>query len=385
LVLGKGPANPSRRKKGFVMSKTGKYIYGVINSGTEEFFDRDQIAAFEDMYPFRTPTEIVNSSKFSNQAYTICLQDIAAVVSDSEIVDYSHMPKDTLARLLVSHQQLIEKVMAKHSIIPMRLGTFAGSDEEVREILSKGYRTIKDLFERAKDSIEIDIVATLSDFKSFLQEVSEEDEIRQLKQSLLNKEGGVTIDDQMKVGLLMKKHLDKKKEMFANQVQAVLGETAQNVKAHDLMDDRMVLNIAFLISQNRQKEFEYKLDELNDKFEDKLNFRCVGPLPPYSFYTLEVKKPQFEEIDWARKKLGLKDDFITANEIKKAHHRSALTCHPDKNPDTPDIEQKFDEMTRAYKILLDYYRASNQSGHDEGCCLNEKAFEKNSMLVTTMG
>jgi hypothetical protein len=366
------------------MSKTGKYIYGVINSNSEEVFDLGQIIAFGDIYPANRTTEVVTRSKSFSYAFTICFQDIAAVVSDSEIVDYSHMPKDTLGRLLVSHQQLVEKVMAKYTIIPMRLGTFASSDEEVREILSKGYRTIKDIFERAKDNIEIDIVATLNDLNSFLQEVSQEDEIRQLKRSLLNKEGGITIDDQMKVGVLVKRHLDKKKEMFANQIQAALGEIAQNLKAHDLMDDKMVLNTAFLLDKNRRKEFERKLDELNDKFEEKLNFRCVGPLPPYSFYTLEVKKPQFEEIDWAKKKLGLEKDFITAIEIKKAHRKTALTCHPDKNPDTPNIEQKFDEMTRAYKILLDYYRASNQDGHDEGCYLNEQAFEKNTLLVTTM-
>ena len=82
--------------------------------------------------------------------------------------------------------------------------------------------------------------------------------------------------------------------------------------------------------------------------------------------------------------MGLKSDFITANEIKKAHRRSALTCHPDKNPNTPNIEQKFEEMTRAYKILLDYYRASNHDEDDEGCYLNEQAFEKNTVLVTTM-
>jgi hypothetical protein len=384
LVLGKGQANLSQRKKGFVMSKSGKYIYGIINSNSEEIFDLGQIIAFGDIYPANRPIEVVNRSKAFSYALTIRFQDIAAVVSDSEIVDYSHMPKDALGRLLVSHQQLVEKVMAKHTIIPMRLGTFAGSDEEVREILSKGYRTIKDIFERAKDSIEIDIVATLNDLKSFLQEVSEEDEISQLKQSLLNKEGGITIDDQMKLGVLVKRHLDKKKEMFANQIKAALGEIAQNLKAHDLMDDKMVLNTAFLMDKNRQKEFEHKLDEIDDKFEDKLNFRCVGPLPPYSFYTLEVKKPQFEEIDWAKKKLGLENDFITAIEMKKAHRKTALTCHPDKNPDTPNIEQKFDEMTRAYKILLDYYRASNQDEQDQGCYLNEEAFEKNALLVTTM-
>jgi len=343
------------------MSKTGKYIYGVINSDTEEFFDMGEVAA-----------------------YTICFEGIAAVVSDSEIVDCSHMPNDTLGRLLVSHQQLIEKVMAKHTIIPMRLGTFAQSDEEVSMILSKGYRTIKDIFEKAKNSIEIDVVATLSDFGSFLQEISQEEEIKQLKQSLLDKKGGVAIDDQMKVGVLVKRHLDKSKAGYADQIQAALSIVCDSFKAHDLMDDKMVLNTAFLLNRNRQKDFERKVEEINNKFEEKLNFRCVGPLPPYSFYTLEVKRPRFEEIDWAKKKLGLEKDFITAIEIKKAHYRSALTCHPDKNPDTPNIEQRFDEMTRAYRILLDYYRASNQDEHDEGCYLNEQAFEKNAVLVTTM-
>ncbi len=365
------------------MEKIGKYIYGVINIDTEKFFNLDEIIAFEDIYSFTSPTDVVNSSKTSNRAYTVSFQDIAAVVKDSGMVDYSHMPKDTLARLLVSHQQLIEKVMIEHTVIPVRLGTLAQSNEGVKEILARGYRTIKDIFERAKNTIEIDVVATLNDFKSFLQEISEGKEIKQLKQLLLGKKGGVTVDDQMKIGVLVKKHSDKKKETFADQIQTALGQVAQDSKAHDLMDDEMVLNTAFLIGRNKQREFEQKVNQLNDEFEDKLNFRCVGPLPPYSFYTLEVKKPHFEEIDWAKKQLGLTNDFVTAEDIKKAHRRSALTCHPDKNPDMPDIEKKFADMTRAYRILLDYYRASNQAERNEGCYLNEEAFEENAVLVTT--
>jgi len=366
------------------MSRAGRYIYGVINSNNEEFFDLDEIVGFEDIYPFRSPSDVVSSIKTFNRAYTIPFQDIAAIVKDSLIVNYNHMPKETLARLLVSHQQLIEKLMTKHTVIPMRLGTFAQNNEEIGEILARGYRTIKDIFERAKNTIEIDVVATLSDLNSFLREVSEEEEIKQLKQSLLGKKGGVTIDDQMKVGVLVKKHLDKKKETLADHVQTTLGQVAQGAKAHDLMDDKMVFNGAFLIGQNRRQEFEQKVNQLNDEFQEKLNFRCVGPLPPYSFYTLEVKRAQFEELNWAKKKLGLENDFITADEIKKAQRKTALAYHPDKNPDKPDTEKKFNEMTRAYKILLDYYRASNQAKNDQGCCLSEEAFEKNAVLVTTI-
>ena len=364
------------------MSEIGKYIYGIINSDTQESFDLSGIVAVEGVYPIKAGSEVANNSEISNSAYTISFQDICAIVSDSQIVDYSRIPKDALARLLVRHQQVIEKVMTKHNIIPMKLGTFANNGKEVRNILAKGYRTIKDIFERAKNTIEIDVVATLNDFNSFLQEVSEEEEIKQLKQSLLNKKGGIAVDDQMRVGILVKKYIDKKREEYANRISLALSEIAQEFKTHDLMDDKMVLNTAFLIDQSKQKHFERKVEELNDRFEEKINFRCVGPLPPYSFYTLEVKKTQFEEVDWARKKLGLTDDFITTEKIRKAHHRLALTCHPDKNPGAPGIEKKFEDMTRAYKILLDYYRASNQAEDADGCFFNEEAFEMNTMLVT---
>jgi len=365
------------------MGKMGKYIYGVINSNKEEFFDVGAIVISEDVPTIENHVEVTQESESRNVVYTIPFQDISAVVSDSEIIEYSRVPKNTLAWLLVSHQQVIEKVMAKHTIIPVRLGTFANDDKEVAQILSKGYRTIKDIFERAKNCVEIDVVATLGDFDSFLQDVSEQQEIRQLKDSLLTKKDGITTDDQIQIGVLLKKCLDKRKGELANQIQTTLAETAGGFKAHDLMDEKMVLNMAFLLDQNRLEDFGRRVEYLNNKFEEKLDFRCVGPLPPYSFYTLEVKKMRFEEVDWARRKLGIEDDFITASEIKKAHRRLALTCHPDKNPDILGINRKFEDMTRAYKILLDYYRASSQAEESEGFYLNDQAFEKNSILVTT--
>ncbi|MCJ7777987.1 MAG: hypothetical protein MUP16_06705, partial [Sedimentisphaerales bacterium] len=65
-----------------MLSITGKYIYGVINSNAEEFFDLGEIAAFEDICPFRNPIEAADGCKAPNHAYTVCFQDIAAVVSD---------------------------------------------------------------------------------------------------------------------------------------------------------------------------------------------------------------------------------------------------------------------------------------------------------------
>ena len=103
------------------------------------------------------------------RAYTVSWRDISAVVTDAPVVDYTAMPKDSLARLLVRHQQVIEKVMARHTILPLRLGTCAASDEQVRRILASGYETIKDTLQKARDVVEIDVTATIGDFGSFLR------------------------------------------------------------------------------------------------------------------------------------------------------------------------------------------------------------------------
>ncbi|MBU2540718.1 MAG: GvpL/GvpF family gas vesicle protein [Candidatus Omnitrophica bacterium] len=345
------------------MGKMGKYIYGIIPrhcSGQVNCIAEKSFDSF-----------LANSSE---EVCTVSFQDIAAVVTDSEIVDYTRLLKDAVARYLIKHQQVIEKLMENFTIIPMRLGTFASDEDEVRYILAKAYPRVKDIFNKISDKIEIDVAATWSDFNSILKEIGEEKEIKEIKERLSANPKGVTLDEQMKIGVMVKKTLDKKREKYAGQIQKALTPVSQDFKAHGLMDDKMVVNSAFLINKHEYEDFERIIEELNTEFHDELNFRCVGPLPPYSFYTLEVKKMQFKELDWARKRLGLVNDFVTKSEIKKAHQAKAFALHPDMNPNVPGIEREFDDATKAYKTLWEYCQG-------DSCSFNEDEFRKNAILV----
>jgi len=74
------------------MSEMGKYIYGIVNSDKELFFPSCKVIT-------------------DREVYTITYHDISAVISESEIIDYNRLPKDNVARYLISHQMVIEKVM----------------------------------------------------------------------------------------------------------------------------------------------------------------------------------------------------------------------------------------------------------------------------------
>ena len=342
------------------MEKIGKYIYGIMNSGEHLFYAEGLFK----MYGI-------------GRVYTVSYQDISAVVSDTEMFDCAHILKDVIARRLIGHQKVIEEIMPEHTVIPMRLGMTVSNENEVRDILDKGYNLIKDIFKKIDGKIEIDVVATWSDFVSILKEVGEDKEVKELKVAILSGAKKVTVDDQMKIGLMIKNHMERKREEYALRIQTALNGMGERIKTHELMDEKMVANFAFLIDKQMQEDFYKKIEELNAGFNEKLNFRCVGPLPPYSFYTLEVKKMQFEEIDWARKKLSL-NDFATKYEIKKAQQAKALSFHPDRNPDIPETERKFNEAIKAYKILWEYCQG-------DSCSFIEEDVKKNAILVGVRG
>jgi len=60
-------------------------------------------------------------------------------------------------------------------------------------------------------------------------------------------------------------------------------------------------------------------------------------------------------------------------EIKRAYRKLSRTMHPDKNPDDPEAESKFMEVTRAYEVLTDdKLKAAYDRGGERGLEQAEK-------------
>ncbi|MEW6087326.1 MAG: GvpL/GvpF family gas vesicle protein [bacterium] len=346
------------------MAKTGKYIYGIINSNTTLHLS--------------VPKDFPGSEGSSNGVYTIPHHDISAMVKDCEIFDYTSVPDDIGVRMLLKHQAVIERIMNSGiAVIPVQLGTFIEDEIEVKRVLDKGYNLIKEILDKINDKIEIDVAVTWHDFSSFIKEIGEESEIREFKDRLLAHSTEIATDDRIIIGKMLSKILEERREKYSSRIHYFLDKISAGIKAHDVMDDKMVLNSAFLINKKNLENFEKEIELLNTAFDNKLNFKCIGPLPPYSFYTLEIKKLLFEKIDWARKKLRLIDSSVTRDEIKKAYQALVVTFHPDNNPDIPGIETQFEDITNAHEILKEYC----QAGQYGACSFIEEEFNKNALLV----
>ncbi|MDY7030761.1 MAG: GvpL/GvpF family gas vesicle protein [Thermodesulfobacteriota bacterium] len=330
------------------MTKNCNYIYGFIKTTKRENIGSIGIEGAE--------------------VYTFPYGDISAVVSDSPPLHFNSYSKETLLRNLAIYQTVMEEVMKSYSIIPMKFGTMAESEEYLKKILEKGYERIKTGLEAIDNKIELNIVVTWSNFDTVLKEIGEVEEVRKYKEEALQTSSRHLHQARIEIGKMMKAVLDKEKEQYVSAITDILKEEAENHCLHATMDDSMILNAAFLIRKDKEDTFEAKVNQLNRKNKGRIHFRMIGPLPPYSFCTLQLKKMQFSEINEARKILSLSEEVSTF-EINTAYKKMSKTYHPDKYPGDGEAQKRFEKISKAYNIVKEYCQ-------DDTCFFREADIEE---------
>lgn len=326
------------------METKGIYIYGIVPNfyGTEYFRLLKNLG--------------VNFISFDN---------ISAIVSDKEIPHIDFLDKESLAHLLVHHQKTIEGIMAIgfNMILPMKLGTIVHAPKDVLSILKNGHDLIMTTLKKIEFLTEIDMVVTWDNLSGILNEISAQPDIIAIKDEILKKTDTLSQIDQVKVGTLVQAKLKEKNKTIELKILDALSSFYLDIKKHEVMNDQMVTNSAFLINRNKKEKFEQVIEQLDEEFNSALKFKMVGPLPFYSFYTLEVKETNLEHVAQAKRDLGLREE-PSESEIKNAYREKAKRFHPDAHPDNND-ENEFDKINKAYHTLLDYSMAIKQSSKDD--------------------
>jgi plasmid maintenance system antidote protein VapI len=341
------------------MQPKGTYIYGIIPN----IYSTDQ---------FRKLTQLGVS--------TIMFQKISAVVSDSGSIPLDNLNRDALAQLLVHHQKTIEHIMNNgfFVILPMRLGTVIEPDEEVWKILECSYDFLLDTFQKIENLIEVDLVARWNDFPAELRKISIDPEIVSFKEELMAKSDGPSQKELLDVGMKVKQKLKERNAVVEEKIFEALSGMFLEKKSHEVMNDQMITNTAFLLDKPQQKQFEAIVEKLDDYYNDDLNFKIVGPLPCYSFYTLEIERLNYEKLGKAMNLLGIKD-ITTKTELKKAFIKKAKISHPDINSEIINDED-FDTLKKAYQTLDDYLKNVIKYGNGK-ISINERKKNQDNWLV----
>ena len=242
----------------------GRYVYCIVRS--------DQPLTFGNIGIGEEPAPV----------YTVRYDDLSAIVSDTPLGVLDPTRDNVLA-----HQRVNETVMRDYTVLPMSFGTMFKTRDDVTAFLRSAYRAFSDVLDKMENKLEFGL-KVLWDREAVIREIEKEDEdIHRLKNEIAAQKGS-TYFARMQYGRLIDGALQSKSERYVGEIFDRLRDVSVAARSNKPIGDRMILNAAFLVTRDREDEFDARVKALGAA-HDKLTFKYTGPWPPYNFVNIRLK------------------------------------------------------------------------------------------------
>jgi hypothetical protein len=313
------------------MFQEGRYIYGIIAEPRKKHFRLHGVSG--------------------DGIGTINYKGLAAVVSPTPVTSYDRFDQSLLASSLRTHQLVLESLMKSYSIIPMGFGIIARSEDDVKKLLKTAYVEFKDTIREIANKIELNVQVICCEAMILSEVVKNNETVKRLKRELTSVSPGQAVEMKMELGKAVALAFDELRGVYSKRILNALKEVAVNSSPGKLMNPQMIVNESFLVARDRETEFDEKVNSFAEEYKDTLEFKYIGPMPPYSFVNLQATVINADVVDRARRSLELSEQ-VTISEIKDAYRKLAKKYHPDNNLDGSGEVEKFKEATQSFEILL---------------------------------
>ena len=256
------------------MEKEGKYIYCIIGTKQERNFGPIGIGGRGD------------------EVLTIDYDDLSMVVSSCPLTKFVVSSDNML-----THMRVIEKVMSEFdSVLPVRFDTVASNADEIRNLLDRRLREFRSLLRNMDHKVELGVKGSWKNMKVIFEEIVEENrEIKKVKEKIQNEIGKKNIQSKTEVGKMVEEALKKKKEREAEKIVDALRRTAFEYKLNKIIGDEMFMNAAFLVDKGWEKEFDNIIEDLSERYRDRIKFVYAGPMPVFNFVNIVIYPEEWEK------------------------------------------------------------------------------------------
>jgi hypothetical protein len=312
----------------------GMYLYAVMAG--ERFLD---------LGPCGVPDG--NTAVVSVSAHAL-----TAVVSTYEGAPLSEFSRTEIFGRLVIHQRVIEQVNDESTVLPARFGTVLSSEDEVRLVLERFHDPLARALREVDGAVEVDLSATW-DTNALFTDIAQEPAVAALTGAVSGGPPDENLAAQVRVGMLVQEATEKRREEYRRRIVGDLVSFTRDAQPNPLLTDDLVVNLALLVDRSELPAFDAAVDRLGEELGDRLTFRYVGPLPPYSFATVDVILPTPVAVESARRTLGL-GERCTKADLQSTYRRLAGEAHPDRNPGDRAAQDRFALLTSARDALHDF-------------------------------
>lgn len=279
--------------------------------------------------------------------------NLVCLVSDYSGPDFNRLPPEKLTPYRVAHQAVIRRIVAERAILPMKFGTILGSDGEVLSLLAQGDILLQSALRQIEGKVEIAVEATW-DTERVIRELLAREQTAHAIGAIRTWPSGAVSQNQL--DLAVRQALTQSRDSYREYMMAYLKPLAVDAQSNPLVSNQMVASLVFLLHTEKQEKFSSYVARLNGLFSDQISFRVFGPRPPYTFATLEVKRFDCDQIEWARESLHL-GELVSEYQIRKAFQSLAIQAPLVPSRNTEADRNYLPRLREAADILLYYCRS----------------------------
>lgn len=210
-------------------------------------------------------------------------EDLVALVSEA--------PSDTVARSrrnMLDHTSVLERAMQHATVLPLRFGTIAPSDSALLSCLAANRAAFRDELRSIEGRVELGLKVTWRQETIFADIVERDQALRQMRDKLQTRPAGETYYERIELGRRVEAALAARRAAEQASMLAELTPLAERHESLRAHDDDMVLNHAFLVTRAAEANFDAAVARLSERSGNRLEFRYVGPVPPFNFVTLRA-------------------------------------------------------------------------------------------------
>lgn len=253
------------------MTDQWKYLYCIVECSKER--------------TFKGVTPIGGAD--NGPVVTVNHGGLAAVVSSSPTAEYESTRSN-----MVGHHRVLEEIMQELTILPVRFATVArgpSPEQDIQRLLQRKEEEFTALLAEMSGRVELGLRVFWRDEKAIFEELlAENSTIRRLRDSLSGKPAEVVRFQGISLGEMVKKALEEKRNREAKDILSPLRLIAYRTRENEVLVDKTIANVAFLVDKSREEEFDRAVGALERTFFHRASFKYVGPVPPYNFVNIVV-------------------------------------------------------------------------------------------------
>ncbi|WP_339227023.1 GvpL/GvpF family gas vesicle protein [Oceanobacillus sp. FSL K6-2867] len=218
------------------------------------------------------------------EIYTVHYKDAAMVVTRVPMKIY-HPSKENL----MMHQKVLSRVMeTMDTVVPISFGNLFQSEEDVLALAESLYPQLVEIFPQIKGKIEVGLKVVGK--KDWLEKsIKQNENVMKKKQIVHSKSEAAGYFDRIQLGEMAKDFFHSLQNDIKSEIHDSLSTLAEANQINDPIGEKMLLNAAYLIDSDKESQFDKKVNELHDSWQDKVDFKYTGPWPAYNFINIKLK------------------------------------------------------------------------------------------------